>query len=517
MFKPVMRKPDTIGSMSNQSEVSNSGVQNGLIQSMNRQPEFQNQDQGIIKQQDQGIIRQQDQGIIRQQNYNNEREVHNGERQPRETQEQNDYEETSVIEYEGGGGYNIDKKTEKNLMRQLLDKTLTNALNPPPPNPIETAVSTVMSQVTEGIAAKMLGNIGGGVGAPVGKSNFLIELLNTQFGAQIGSTLGNQIPAIITTLTSSLGEQRTKQLVDNVNNRINGETGNNNSLTESEIANANSEKQKDYVLALDSNNPAHLNQYANAMGLSVSRAKEILIAHQDDINRSRNAKLGSGSSGSSNNNEMTQALVMLVNEIASMKATMNELQGKMNQIDTTKQIPKVNDENQKWTDDNINASLNQNPGGNAEVNLFSSAIKVDVDQIKGDNLKDSFFDEGAKKSDLLEQVIDDKGNSSFKETSQEAQSLHQTSQELSQKSQENAQDMSSENNKKKDNSLDEENKNSEAKSEIKIETKPKKVFKLKTMKDVAKETVLETEIKSTTETIKDVDFYDINNNLINTK
>jgi len=502
MFKPVMRKPDTIGSMSNQSDVSNSGVQNGLIQSMNRQPEFQNQEQGIIKQQDQSIIRQQDQSIIRQQSYNNEREIRNEERQPRETR-QDDYEETSVIEYEGGGGYNIDKKTEKNLMRQLLDKTLTNALNPPPPNPIETAVSTVMSQVTEGIAAKMLGNIGGGVGAPVGKSNFLIELLNTQFGAQIGSTLGNQIPAIITTLTSSLGEQRTKQLVDNVNNRMNGETGNNNSLTESEIANANSEKQKDYVLALDSNNPAHLNQYANAMGLSVSRAKEILIAHQDDINRSRNAKLGNGSSGSSNNNEMTQALVMLVNEIASMKATMNELQGKMNQIDITKQIPKVNDENQKWTDDNINASLNQNPGGNAEVNLFSSAIKVDVDQIKGNNLKDSFFDESTKKSDLLEQVIDDKGNSSFKETSQESQSLQQTSQELSQKLQENVQDISSENNKKKDNSLD--------------EVKPKKVFKLKTMKDVAKETVLETEIKSTSETIKDADFYDINNNLINTK
>lgn len=305
--------------------------------------------------------------------------------------------------YESEGGYSIDTKTEKNLMRRLLDQTLQKALDPPPASPIENAVTQVMTQVSTGIAEKMLGNIGGG-GQAGAKSGLLIDVLNSKFGEGLGGNLGANLHNIIQSLTSSIGQQKAQELASAatkvMSQQQNVESGNDNS--------SNAEKQKNMVLDLDINNIDHVKQYASAMGLSEKAAKGMLQIHQDDILSDRkNQFTNLNSSNNGSNNEITQALTILIQEMTSMKQTINALQNKIGGIDDNREIS-TEEIQQK------------------SVTLFQSPIKVDLDEIKGNS--DPFFNETPKdikiekqKESVLEEIVDSAGKSSFKMSDEKEQ------------------------------------------------------------------------------------------------
>ncbi len=311
--------------------------------------------------------------------YNRGQEQNNQQRQV-PVEKDSIYEETE-------GGYSIDTKTEKNLMRRLLDQTLQKALDPPPPNPVEAAVGTVMSRVTEGIAERMLGNIGNTGTGVVAKTGILSEVLNSQFGSQLGANFMPSIAGIIESLTKTVGQKKTEDLVTAATQSLNNQQSPQNN------ENSNVEKQKDMVLALDSNNPEHIKQYASAMGLTEKAAKGMLQIHQDDIINERKIFSGNNQSNS-NNGEITQALTGLIQEMTGMKNVISNLQ---NEIITLKG-GKVPESEVSTEISNIDDKWNEEPTGQSKaVNLFQSPIKVDVDDIKGNN--DPFFNDSPKGKD----------------------------------------------------------------------------------------------------------------------
>lgn len=338
---------------------------------------------------------------------------------PPQNQEKNDG-SSEGITYEGDGGYSIDTKTEKNLMRRLLDQTLQKALEPQPPSPIESAVSNVMNRVSEGIAEKMLGNIGNSENTNVvKKSSILIDLMNTAFGHGLGENIGTQLPQIIQSLTGAIGQQKTQELVDNLNSKMVSGGNSVSSNSGGNLDSSNVEKQKDMVLALDVNNPDHIKQYATAMGLTQKAAKGMLQIHQDDIINERRSISG-GNLNNTNNTEITQALGILIQEMTGMKETINKLHSKVYGESKPNEGEEEIKTDDKWDDEINKASVEVT---NKSVTLFQSPIKVDVDDIKGNN--DPFFKETPKPPEnvtksstesesVLEEVKDSNGNSSFK-------------------------------------------------------------------------------------------------------
>lgn len=328
-------------------------------------------------------------------------------------------------------GYIIDSKTEKNLVKTLLNRTLERALEPPPPSPMETAINNVTSQIGAKVTENMLGILAGG-GQPAKNSTMLGEILNSAFGHGLGESMGTSLPQLIQSLTGAIGQKKTQELVDNINSKMSGSSGSSglsgssvNENVSSESSNV--EKQKNMVLALDSNNPEHILQYATAMGLSQKAAKGILQAHQDDIIEERKS-LSGNMSNSSSSNEITQALTVLIQEMTGMKQTISSLQNEIVSIKGKKPGSGVDnvevDTDSKWDEE---SELPPHPISvtNKSVTLFQTPIKVDLDEIKGDT--NSFFndtpieniqEEDVDKESVLEEVKDSNGKSTFKMSSE---------------------------------------------------------------------------------------------------
>lgn len=334
--------------------------------------------------------------------------------QPVETEQ---YSRDSI--YENEGGYSIDTKTEKNLMRRLLDQTLQKALDPPPPSPIENAVTQVMGQVSAGIAEKMLGNLSGGSTVSA-KTGILNDILNTPFGANLGTSFGQSLPQIIQSLTGAIGQQKAQELASAATKVMSQQQTEQQNSSDS----SNVENQKNKVLELDINNIDHIKQYASAMGLSEKAAKGMLQIHQDDIlseRKSQSTNLNSSNNGS-NNNEINQALTILIQEMTGIKQTINALQNKIGGIEDKD----IDDDRETSTEEIQQKS----------VNLFQSAIKVDVDDIKGnadpffnetksnlnDNVKANIINKKElEKESVLEEMINHDGKSTFKMSDEKEQ------------------------------------------------------------------------------------------------
>lgn len=300
-----------------------------------------------------------------------------------------------------------------------------NDIFAPPPNPAQQAIEQAMSGLLSEFVTKRLGG-GGTPTGPIGKSSFIIDLLNTQAAASFGHAFGENLPTVVQTLTSSLGPKKMQELADNVNKKIGNEPA---ALPE---GNPEAENQKNMVLGLSSENPEHVKQYSQAMGLSEKAAKEMMVVHQNDIRNERQGTSG-GNVGSVNNgnSEITNALSILIQEMTNMKSVINDLQNKVDGKNKSKQEdlnlePEIN-EDSKWVDENEIPRDSSIDMTNRSVNLFSQPVKVDVDQIGGKNLKDSFFDspkpsvdvhkeipKETPKESVLEEIKDKDGNSTFK-------------------------------------------------------------------------------------------------------
>jgi len=292
-----------------------------------------------------------------------------------------------------------------------------NDIFAPPPNPAQQAMEQAMSGLLSEFVTKRLGG-GGTPTGPIGKSSFIIDLLNTQAAASFGHAFGENLPTVVQTLTSSLGPKKMQELADNVNKKIGNESA---ALPE---GNSEVENQKNMVLQLDSNNPVHVKQYSQAMGLSEKAAKEILIVHQNDIRNERQGISNPVGNVNNSNSEITNALSILIQEMTNMKSVINDLQNKVDGKNKSKQEdvdlePIVNTDS-KW--DNDIPRQSQVNIERREVNLFSTPIKVDIEEIaKDSNLKNSFFDslkpsveKETQKESVLEEVKDKDGNSTFK-------------------------------------------------------------------------------------------------------
>ena len=343
---------------------------------------------------------------------------------PRETVSQDPLDDQMVFDK---GAF----RSVSNTMRAI--KSMQDVFTPPP-SKIEQAVQNVVENVSTDIATKMLsGGLGGSGGASRGLIADLMHEFLPAFGHGLGESLGANGPETVKSIISSLTGN--KQLSNEPNN-----AGEKTNQPKNENSNAiNTEKQKDQILSLDTNNPEHVKNYAVVMGLSEKAAKEILTYHQQDIIEGRKSS-SSGLSNVSNNEiaQVTQVLTTLVNEMGGMKNTIINLNNEIVNLKNEKTKPSRTSEAEipdKWRDE-------QAPTGSPEhrqVTLFQESIKVDVDAIKGDNLKESFFDNKQQieeaefvdkniekenkniekkdnknnKNKPLEQVIDEKGDSHF--------------------------------------------------------------------------------------------------------
>ena len=271
----------------------------------------------------------------------------------------------------------LEKKLETNLVKQLLTQTLEGALHPPP-DPIKEAMEGAVAQAASQFAQNMFIPNAGNVQQVVKKGIF-VELMNTAFGHGLGENIGNQLPNIIQSLTGVIGQEKTKELVENFN------SNNNNNEVDLE-----KEKQKDNVLALNSENPEQVRQYAVAMGLSDTAAKSILITHQTDIKNERQGNSQNQNNVPNNvpNNEIAEAMTTLIDTVVQMQNTMTNMQKELNSV--KEPSPKVVEEDKseiKWDDElNNNPQLNDDPN----VTLFETPISVDIDEIQGNN--NPFFD-----------------------------------------------------------------------------------------------------------------------------
>lgn len=347
----------------------------------------------------------------------------------------------------------FDQKTAKSVSKTLRAFKDMQEVFQPPADPIRGAMENAVTGLATRFAENLVGGGLGGGSAVTTKKSFLIDIMNTAAAHGFGESLGNNLPGVIQSLTSSIGQKKTQELVDNLNSKINSGNPNENSgITVDSGESSTSEKQKDMIIALSVDNPEHIAQYASAMSITQKAAKGMLQIHQDDIRSERSAKLGNISN---DNNEITQALSVLIKEMTGMKETINNLNNKIVEIESKKVVvspvttePEPQDttsqdiNDNKWDDDkNTNFPTIPVNVTNRSVNLFSSPIKVDVDAIKGDNLKDSFFDDKKSqeiqltnkvptivvrkeqtiitkkepiKESVLEEKIDSEGNSTFK-------------------------------------------------------------------------------------------------------
>jgi len=156
----------------------------------------------------------------------------------------------------------------------------------------------------------------------------------------------------------------------------------------------------------------------------------MLQNHQNDILKSRKSLSGANNiSNIAANNEITQALTVLIQEMTGLKQTVNALQNEIVTIKTKKtDVNEVQSQMgiqessiyDKWTDEDENPKVDvykqQLSVQQKSVTLFQSPIKVDVDQLKGDT--NSFFKETPKTEEpeesVLEEVVDSEDKSTFK-------------------------------------------------------------------------------------------------------
>ncbi len=275
-----------------------------------------------------------------------------------------------------------------------------NEIFSPPPDPTRLAIESAMSSLLSEFVTNRLGGGGGVASAVARKPSFILDVLNTAAAHGFGEALGTNLPGVIQSLTGAIGQKKTEELVDNINSKMSAQNNqqaqsqnnesSNGSSNGSSNENSNVEKQKDMVLALDSNNPDHIKQYASAMGLTEKAAKGMLQIHQDDIINERKIFSGNNSSSNSNNSEITQALTILIQEMSGMKNVISSLQ---NEIVTLKG-GKVSTGESDIPVSNVDDRWNDGQTGQRAVNLFQSPIKVDVDDIKGNS--DPFFNDSSK-------------------------------------------------------------------------------------------------------------------------
>ena len=442
----------------------------------------------------------------------------------------------------------------------LFDKTTANSITKtvrafksmqevfaPPPDPIRSAMENGISQMAAKFVESTL--LGGGGGGIVKKSSFIIDVMNTAAAHGFGESLGNNLPQVIQSLSGAIGQKKTQELVDNINSKMTANSGTINSSSGNENdGSSNVEKQKDMVLALDSNNIEHVKQYASAMGLSEKAAKGMLQIHQDDILSDRKGNVqGNNPNSNSNTNvgniEIVQAIGTLIQEMTGMKNTINSLQSEISNIRSKKVdedvgVTEPESADRKWTDEDEQINVSKSPISVTQksVTLFSTPIKVDVDSIKGDT--NSFFNdkptdninkninanvkansinkkEEIEKESVLEEVIDDEGKSTFKMSDSNDQHKNITENVVNEKKDEKEDDK-----KKESGFIELENSMMIDKSEDveiveKIEETPKIDKKIVRKKIIRKSVPIE-EVQEIQESIPShiTEHYDINNNLV---
>ena len=365
----------------------------------------------------------------------------NSQQVPQQVPQQNvEVEETSEVDIDV-----FNSGTSKSIKNFVSAYKGLNEIFSPPADPTRVAIESAMSNLLSEFVTNRLGG-GGGTGVASHKPSFLMDVLNTAAAHGFGEQLGANLPQVIQSLSGAIGSKKTQELVDNINSKMSSNTGGESSGN-SNIDNSNVEKQKDMVLALDQNNPENIKQYASAMGLTEKAAKGMLQIHQDDIINERKI-FSSSEKSSESNNEITQALAILIQEMTGMKTVINNLQNELismkgnninDNVDTVNES-EISNVDDRWNDNEsskINISTSPVGGQNRNVTLFQSPIKVDVDDIKGNS--DPFFSEKQKqhsdsnvktnittkkieyeiteeqeKESILEETKDSKGNSSFK-------------------------------------------------------------------------------------------------------
>jgi len=290
-------------------------------------------------------------------------------------------------------GYIIDTKTEKNLIKTLLNRTLERALDPPlppPPSPLEQAFQTAQLQIGQKFAENLISGLGGNTSA---KSSIWLDILNTGAAQSFAGSIGAKLPEAMQALGNVFGQKKAGEIVDKATEAYSQAQQKNQQIEQ--------QNQQTAILNLDSNNPDHLKQYASAMGMSELIAKDVLIAHQKDILLQRKSQQTQPTQ--SQQSEQEQALLIMIEEMKSMKAEIQRLKGENQE----KMNATVNDGSDKWSDED-----SPMPPFNTErnVKLFNQPVKVDVDDIQGNS--NPFFKE-TPKSVLVEEK-DEKGKSTFR-------------------------------------------------------------------------------------------------------
>ena len=342
--------------------------------------------------------------------------------------------ETEQPEYveEDPGVDLFDKTTATSISKTMRAVKAMQEFLAPPPDPIRMAMENGISQMASRFVENTLLG-GGGAGVAAKKTSFLIDVLNTAAAHGFGESLGGNLPNVIQSLTGVIGQQKAQELASAATKAMSQqqtetvESGNSDS--------SNVEKQKDMVLALDINNPEHISQYASAMGLSEKAAKGMLQIHQDDILTERK-NLNGGANANVGNSEISQALGIIIQEMTGMKQTISNLQteivsikGKKDSVgDEDVETPQFDD---KWSDDDKppQIEVTKSPIGAPQksVTLFSTPIKVDLDEIKGDtnaffNDKPTSLNKSEKEEEnVLEEVVDSEGKSTFRMSNEKEQ------------------------------------------------------------------------------------------------
>ena len=304
-------------------------------------------------------------------------------------------------------GYTIDTKTEKSLIKRIVNKSLEKALHdplPPPPSQTDIIMKSVTEKISEKVANTMLSGLDGGQKSGGG---IIYDFMNSTMGAQIGANFMNQLPATIESLGKVLGQQKAQALSDAAINLMNQK--------QQDQQNQQMKQQQDAILALDSNNPQDIIKYSGAMGMSEIIAKTVLEAHQQDIKKQRESKQPIEASQPAPTqlpqqsvtqppqptqpqqpqpqqeqqpSQQEQIIQVMIEEMKLMKEHIAKLEAdKIEKVNAT-----VHETTRdKWEDDDLAPGFMGTPIKQPDAKLFNSVVKVDVDEISGDT--NSFFKE----------------------------------------------------------------------------------------------------------------------------
>jgi len=188
-------------------------------------------------------------------------------------------EETSTV--------GLDSKFVKQLQNTV---GIFNALKEFSSNPLQNAIEQKIGNV----AATVVENAFSPRGPPP-KKDLIDSILNSQFAYGLGAGIGQRAPELVQTLTSSFGEEKAGNIIDNMM----GKYGSGNVHDTKQIGRQDSsehmKKEPDesanveLLLSLDPNNPEHVAAYAESQGgLSIDVARKMLMIHQDDMIKKMN-------------------------------------------------------------------------------------------------------------------------------------------------------------------------------------------------------------------------------------